>query len=312
LTMTESGAGPEAAAVIRYKGTVKIFKGSFGFLTCPEVAEQFGGRDTFVHKNDLNTVPDLGSTVAFRLIKDAKGNPKAVEAVVEGPSKAETSKPSKAFFSADGKPVVRRAAMMLFRGDEVLVVREKKEGQLLWSDLGGKVEEGEDFLACALRELAEEAEGFLSAASITLLKTGAQQRFGAAAATPEIVNLKKSGPKAQAVAIFPMDCEGVDLELLPRDAPNAWGVHEMKWLHKSSQVLRDRQQTRWPLLRTVCALLAPAEAAAASSAQDDDEATGEAVGEAQATAPRERSRSRSPRRSGGGGGGEEQNTISNA
>merc|ERR1712107_211596 len=52
-----------------------------------------------------------------------------------------------------------------------------------------------------------------------------------------------------------MDCDGVELELLPRKEPNAWGVHEMRWLSCSNKELRDRERTRWPLLRTVCALL---------------------------------------------------------
>ncbi|CAE8617871.1 unnamed protein product, partial [Polarella glacialis] len=159
------------------RGTVKTFKGSFGWLSCSEVAEQYGGRDVFLHKNVLNAVPAIGSTVAFRLVLDAKGQPKAEDAMVEAagpePASGAIAASTSALVQAQrGKAQavdetgeaaqmqIKRAALMLFRGDEVLVVREKKDGgeKLLWSDLGGKVEAKEGLLDCALRELAEEAQ----------------------------------------------------------------------------------------------------------------------------------------------------------
>ncbi|CAE8704926.1 unnamed protein product, partial [Polarella glacialis] len=145
---------------------------------------------------------------------------------------------------------------MLFRGDEVLVVREKKEGgeKLLWSDLGGKVEAKESLLDCALRELAEEAEGFLSAGSIALLECGLRQRFGDGHHSPEVVALNSKGARPQAVAVFPMDCSGLELDLLSPAQPNSFGVHEIHWMSRSHPDLRNPKCTRWPLFRALCGM----------------------------------------------------------
>lgn len=243
----------------KYNGVVKSFRGSFGWVTCPEVAEQYKGRDVFLHKNSVNTEPIVGSKVAFRLTLDAKGNPKAEEAILEVPcsddEEGEDVAPENPG-EALGPPVIKRASLMLSRGEDILVLREDKEGKIQWSDLGGKVEKGESPLDCALRELSEEGAGFLAASSLTLLKTGTLALYGGTAQTasrsPEVVTLGGKGTRKQAVAVFQVDCAGIDLEVLTPDAPNAAGVHEMRWLSKTNPELRDRSQTRWPLYRTLC------------------------------------------------------------
>ena len=40
----------------RYRGTVKFFRGSFGWLTSNDIAKKIGDRDIFLHKNQLNSV----------------------------------------------------------------------------------------------------------------------------------------------------------------------------------------------------------------------------------------------------------------
>lgn len=246
----------------RYRGTVKFFRGSFGWLTPNDIIKKVGERDIFLHKNQLNSVPSVGAIVEFKLVVDAKGQPKAEDAVVvsgAGACAGPGAEPKPLKVSKDTKDTalqVKRAALMLFRGDEVLVLREKKDDQdkLLWSDLGGKVEFGESYLECAIRELDEEARGFLSPKSIEMLKLGLRNQYGDDRQTPEVVPLKASGKHPQAVAVFPLDCSGVELELLDAKGPNSFGVHEMQWLSRQHPDLRDRSLTRWPLLRAVCAL----------------------------------------------------------
>ncbi|CAJ1372918.1 unnamed protein product [Effrenium voratum] len=254
----------------RHRGVVKFFRGSYGWLTCGEVAEKTGGRDIFLHKNQLNSVPGPGTTVEFSLTIDEKGQPKAVDAVVIG------AKPTSPAPAGDVKKAsemqVKRAALMLFRGEEVLVIKEKKEGELLWSDLGGKIEAGESHLDCAVRELAEEAEGFLSAESVALLQQGLRRQYGDGQQSPQLVALRGTGSKPQAVAVFPLDCSGVEMDELLAPPGEKGDVHEMCWLNRHHPDLRDRARTRWPLLRAICALR-------------------------EASAGRERSRSRSPRAS---------------
>lgn len=241
----------------RYRGTVKFFRGSFGWLTSNDIAKKIGDRDIFLHKNQLNSVPSVGAIVEFKLVVDAKGQPKAEDAVVVSGAGACAGESKELKVSKDTKDTkVKRAALMLFRGDEVLVLREKKDDQdtLLWSDLGGKVEFGESYLECAIRELDEEARGFLSPKSIEMLKLGLRNQYGDDRQTPEVVPLKASGKYPQEVAVFPLDCSGVELELLDAKGPNSFGVHEMRWLSRQHPDLRDRSLTRWPLLRAVCAL----------------------------------------------------------
>lgn len=251
----------------RLEGTVKSYKGSFGWIDCTEVKEKYG-KDTFLHKNDLNAVPAVGSTVSFRLVFDAKGNPKAADATVQA-APAESVQA----VGRRGPEALRRAALMLFRGDEVLVLKEAKEGEeAKWSDLGGKVEDGELALDCALRELKEESMGFLSNDSLELLSRGLRQRYGDGKEKPELIALGSGNN----VAIFLLDCTGVELPLLQLEKANAHGVLELRWLSRFHPELKDRQLTRWPLLRALCVL--------GSSRKERPQET---VSEA----PRERSRS---------------------
>mmetsp|Transcript_45330 Transcript_45330/g.105829 ORF Transcript_45330/g.105829 Transcript_45330/m.105829 type:complete len:266 (+) Transcript_45330:33-830(+) len=236
----------------RFSGSVKSFRGSFGWLACSSVAEKLGGRDVFLHRNDLNSVPVVGDTVEFSLILDAKQQPKATKAIVLDSKKPDAPQRQGKETSSDMQ--VKRAALMLFRGSDVLILREQKDDALMWSDLGGKVEAGESYLQCAVRELDEEANGFLSEDSIALLKRGLSAQFGDGTQSPEIVALKASGNKPQAVAVFPLDCTGVDLELLAPGKPNSFGVHAMSWVSRHHPDLKDRSKTRWPLLRALCAM----------------------------------------------------------
>eukprot|EP00913_Durusdinium_trenchii_P001896 g1755.t1 len=66
----------------RHEGIVKFFRGSFGWVRCSDVAQKIGDRDIFLHKNQLNSVPTAGDVVEFKLVVDAKGQPKAEDAVV--------------------------------------------------------------------------------------------------------------------------------------------------------------------------------------------------------------------------------------
>mmetsp|Transcript_16638 Transcript_16638/g.30241 ORF Transcript_16638/g.30241 Transcript_16638/m.30241 type:complete len:303 (-) Transcript_16638:19-927(-) len=237
----------------RYQGLVKSFKGSFGFIACADVAEKHNGRDAFLHRNVVNALPQVGCKISFRLTLDADGNPKAEDATLEAPD-VEGEKPEALAMQSS----VRRASILPMRdgsnGTELLVVRDNKEkGELRWSDLGGKVEPGESLLDCACRELAEEAEGYLSEGSISLLKRSLSEQFHDTEQKPEIVTLR-GGSKPHAVAIFLLNCNSVDLELLSQVTPNAHGVHEIRWMSCMHPELRDRGQTRWPLLRAVCAL----------------------------------------------------------
>merc|ERR1711862_36154 len=87
-----------------------------------------------------------------------------------------------------------------------------------------------------------------------MLEKGSRLTFGAGGREPELVTLKGNGARPHAVAVFPMDCEGVDLPLLQANGPNSSGVHEVCWLSRNHPDLRDRQLTRWPLLRVMCDL----------------------------------------------------------
>jgi len=238
-----------------YQGVVKSFKGSFGFISCGEVAEKFGGRDTFLHKNDVNGVPQEGSRVSFRLVLDAKSNPKAEAATLEVREEEERVKaPATPRAIRD----VRRAAALPIRdgpqAGEVLVLRHAKGGGApCWSDLGGRVEPGESHLECALRELGQKAEGFLSGGSVDLLRRGLLEQFAEGGGAPEFVTVKRGG-RPQTMAVFLLNCSGVSLELSSPEGPNGQGVHELRWLSRGHPDLRDREATRWPLLRAACAL----------------------------------------------------------
>jgi hypothetical protein len=69
----------------RFQGVVKFFKGSFGWVTCQEVAVLYEGRDTFVHKGDCDTNLRRGDAISFSLTVDASGNPKALDLRKEVP-----------------------------------------------------------------------------------------------------------------------------------------------------------------------------------------------------------------------------------
>merc|ERR1712232_1283482 len=81
----EVTTGREAAGR-RYHGVVKWWRGSWGWLECRHAPAKWHGRDIFLHKMDCKGVaPGRGDCVSFCLTSDDRGNPKAVEAQVEGP-----------------------------------------------------------------------------------------------------------------------------------------------------------------------------------------------------------------------------------
>merc|ERR1739845_295021 len=81
---TEVGdALPAEPSLKRYHGVVKYWRGSFGWITSPEVADMYPAMDVFMHKKDCESVPKRFCNVSFLLALDEKGNPKAVEARVE-------------------------------------------------------------------------------------------------------------------------------------------------------------------------------------------------------------------------------------
>lgn len=69
------GAIPDDA---RFTGTITAFKPEkhFGFIMCPELKEQFGGKDIFVSDQEIKHF-QIGSSVTFRVVMNAKGNPQA-------------------------------------------------------------------------------------------------------------------------------------------------------------------------------------------------------------------------------------------
>jgi len=68
-----------------YQGDVKYFRGSYGWIVCQAVGEDYPGQDIMVHKNDCNFKPEPGrpllkpgDQVRFRLTLNNQGNPQAV------------------------------------------------------------------------------------------------------------------------------------------------------------------------------------------------------------------------------------------
>jgi len=63
-----------------YRGQVKWFRGTFGWVECAEVAAMHSGSDAYLHINDCTFRPRLGDKVCFRLALGENGHPKAVQA----------------------------------------------------------------------------------------------------------------------------------------------------------------------------------------------------------------------------------------
>merc|ERR1712113_1257347 len=66
----------------RCEGSVKWFRGTFGWVSSTDVQRQYAGRDVFLHINDCGDDfrPKQGDAVTFLLSEDDRGNPKAVHA----------------------------------------------------------------------------------------------------------------------------------------------------------------------------------------------------------------------------------------
>merc|ERR1739845_182271 len=77
----------------RYRGWVKYWRGSFGWITSPDVAEMYPDMDVFLHKRDCDTLPKRLESVSFLLTVDEKGNPKAMDARVEALRDESSSSP---------------------------------------------------------------------------------------------------------------------------------------------------------------------------------------------------------------------------
>eukprot|EP00421_Protoceratium_reticulatum_P030300 CAMPEP_0168478644 /NCGR_PEP_ID=MMETSP0228-20121227/63062_1 /TAXON_ID=133427 /ORGANISM="Protoceratium reticulatum, Strain CCCM 535 (=CCMP 1889)" /LENGTH=245 /DNA_ID=CAMNT_0008494907 /DNA_START=63 /DNA_END=800 /DNA_ORIENTATION=+ len=62
------------------RGSVKISRGSWGFIESPDVAKDHPLRDVFFHQSDCDDIkPCKGEEVRFHLTLDKRGNPKAVK-----------------------------------------------------------------------------------------------------------------------------------------------------------------------------------------------------------------------------------------
>jgi len=72
----------EPLSEARFDGTVKYFRGSFGWVSSAYLQRHYGGRDAFLHINDCSSgfQPRQGDAVTFVLAEDQMGNPKAVRA----------------------------------------------------------------------------------------------------------------------------------------------------------------------------------------------------------------------------------------
>jgi len=56
----------------RYQGVVTWFRGSYGWLECPEVAARYPNRAIFVHFNDCDLKPCQGDKLSFQLSLDVR------------------------------------------------------------------------------------------------------------------------------------------------------------------------------------------------------------------------------------------------
>merc|ERR1712224_112004 len=69
-----------------YKGIIKFFRGSFGWISCKALEAEYPDCDIMVHKNDCHHFecnesgkPKQGNLVCFRLALNAQGDPQAVD-----------------------------------------------------------------------------------------------------------------------------------------------------------------------------------------------------------------------------------------
>jgi hypothetical protein len=62
-----------------YRGVVKYFRGSFGWIVCGEIAADYPDCDVMVHKLDCAFRPGQGDEVSFRLALNERGNPQAMQ-----------------------------------------------------------------------------------------------------------------------------------------------------------------------------------------------------------------------------------------
>ncbi|CAE8676671.1 unnamed protein product, partial [Polarella glacialis] len=83
-------AAPDPAGAVRYTGTVASFASAWGFLSCPELAPVYGGKDIFFHVKDCGGQGvSSGQTVTFLMDDDATsraGKPQAKSITVVGGS----------------------------------------------------------------------------------------------------------------------------------------------------------------------------------------------------------------------------------
>lgn len=76
----------------RYTGTIKSFSvvNSYGFITCPEVAEQFNGADVYLHGTAFEFAQldpgsiSVGDTVSFEIHVSKDGKPQADKLQIQG------------------------------------------------------------------------------------------------------------------------------------------------------------------------------------------------------------------------------------
>jgi hypothetical protein len=80
-----------------YKGVVKKFRGSYGWLACEAVAVDYPDCEgILVHKNDCRFKPRQGDHVCFRLAINDQGGPQAVKVTDLASNQQRNSQPAKA------------------------------------------------------------------------------------------------------------------------------------------------------------------------------------------------------------------------
>jgi len=73
----------EAISSTQYRGTIKYFRGTYGWVQCAEVAKMYPNVDIFLHINDCDFRPRQWDRVVCELALDDNGNPKAVKASLQ-------------------------------------------------------------------------------------------------------------------------------------------------------------------------------------------------------------------------------------